>query len=67
MSIDLYQKSSELLERLANSILDRDPQNPNPFCFNVAEVHIVEEWLKELLHGSCKTGEDEYLNSDRIE
>jgi len=49
MSIDLYQKSSELLEKLANSIYDRDPTNPNPFCFNVAEMHIVEEWLKELI------------------
>jgi hypothetical protein len=49
MSIDLYQKSSELLEKLANSIYDRDPGNPNPFFFNVAEVHLVENWLTEMI------------------
>lgn len=49
MSIDLYQKSSELLEKLANSIYDRDTNNPNPFFFSVSEVHIVEKWLVELM------------------
>ena len=49
MSIDLYQKSSELLEKLANSIYDRDTNNPNPFFFNVAEVHIVENWLADIM------------------
>lgn len=49
MSIDLYQKSSDLLEKLANSIYDRDPTNPKPFFFNLSEVHIVEKWLKEVI------------------
>ena len=49
MSIDLYQKSSELLEKLANSIYDRDPGNPNPFFFSLAEIHIVENWLSEFM------------------
>lgn len=49
MTIDIYQKSSELLEKLANSIYDRDPNNPKPFFFSLNEVHIVEKWLNELL------------------
>jgi hypothetical protein len=58
MCIDLYQKSTELLEKLANSIYDRDPQNPNPFFFNMAEIHIVEKWLSEVLN--IKHTDDEY-------
>lgn len=50
MTIDIYQKSAELLEKLANSIYDRDPNNPKPFFFSLNEVHIVEKWLNELLN-----------------
>jgi hypothetical protein len=59
MSFDLYAKSSELLEKLANSIYDRDPSNPNPFFFNVAEIHIVENWLKKVIDevGKCQNQE----------
>ena len=59
MSFDLYQKSSELLEKLANSIYDRDPSNPNPLFFNLAEIHIVENWLKEVIEevGECQNKE----------
>lgn len=49
MPIDLYQKSSELLEKLANSVFDRDPTNPNPLFFNMSEIHLVENWLKDVL------------------
>lgn len=47
MSIDNYVKSGQLLERIANSIAERNPNLKN-FCFSVAEIAVVEEWLKEL-------------------
>lgn len=49
MVIDIYAKSVQLLERVANSVHDRDPKNPNLLTFSLSEIHIVEEWLKELL------------------
>lgn len=49
MSIDLYAKSQQLLESLANSIHDRTPKTLDPFCFNIQEVHLTEKWLNELI------------------
>ncbi len=49
MQIDLHVKSQQLLEALANSIHDRDKNNSNPFCFNIAEVHVTEKWLREFV------------------
>ena len=49
MKIDLEAKSQELLNKLVNSIYDRNPTNPNPISFTIAEVQLVEEWLKDLL------------------
>jgi len=49
MIIDIYAKSVQLLERIANSIHDRDPKNPNLLTFSLSEIHIVEDWIKELL------------------
>ncbi len=54
MNIDIHSKSSELLEKLANSVYDRDPNNPNPLFFNIAEIHIVEKFLKDLVQESLK-------------
>jgi len=48
VSINVHEKSSQLLERLANSIYDRDPAHPKPFFFNINEIHIVEDWLNDL-------------------
>ncbi len=53
MSIDINFLSSQILERLANSIHDRDP-NQNQFCFNIAEVQVVEKWLDETLKDILK-------------
>jgi hypothetical protein len=50
MYFNIHDKSSELLEKLANSIFDRDTQNPNPLFFSVKEVQIVEDWIKEFIH-----------------
>lgn len=49
MSIDLYAKSQQLLETLANSVHDRDPKNLTPFFFNIAEIHVAELWLKDFM------------------
>jgi len=46
--MQIEQLSSSLLERLANSIHDRK-SHPDNFCFNVAEKHIVEDWLNEMI------------------
>jgi hypothetical protein len=48
MTIDINFLSSQLLERLANSIHDRDPKK-NEFCFNIAEVQVVEKWIDETI------------------
>lgn len=53
MSIDINFLSSQLLERLANSIHDRDPNNKN-FCFNIAEVQVTEKWLEETMKDILK-------------
>jgi|FreactTroBogLake_1042271.scaffolds.fasta_scaffold82088_2 hypothetical protein len=58
MTIDIYQKSSELLEQLANSIFDRDTSNPNPLCFSMTEIHIVENWLREILNNHILEPDD---------
>ena len=49
MEIDLYTKSQQLLETLANSIHDRESKNPNPFFFTIAEMHITEKWLTDFI------------------
>lgn len=49
MEVDLYAKSQDLLEKLANSVHDRDPKNPNPFFFNMAEIHVAEKWLVDFI------------------
>ncbi len=46
--IDVYAKSSQLLEKLANSVAERNPTLKD-FCFNVAEIHVVEEWIREFV------------------
>jgi hypothetical protein len=47
MAIDLREKSTQLLERVANSVHERDPKNPNLLFFSGKEVQVVEDWLRE--------------------
>lgn len=47
MDIDFHSQAVHLLERIANSIHDRDATNTT--CFSSSEVQVVEEWLKEFL------------------
>ncbi len=49
MGINLHAKAIELLEKIANSIHERDPKNPNLLCFSITEVQLVEEWLKDFV------------------
>lgn len=49
MAIDIYAKSVQLLERVANSVHEREPKNPNLLFFSGNEVQVVEEWMRELL------------------
>lgn len=49
MTIDIYAKSSNLLEALANTIYDRETPPVLPFTFTLKEVQCVEKWLKDLL------------------
>ena len=49
MNIDLYAKSVELLEQIANSVHERDPKNANLLFFSVNEVQLVKEWLRDFL------------------
>jgi len=48
MDIELRSKAQELLESLANSIHDRS-SDVSQFCFSIAEIHIVEEWVRNIL------------------
>ncbi len=50
MGINLYEKSHDLLELLANSIHDREPTSNSPFSFNVADIHAAEKWLTEFVN-----------------
>lgn len=47
--MNVHEKSIELLERIANSVHEREPRVPNLLCFSSAEVQVVEKWLKEIL------------------
>lgn len=47
MDMDLHSKAKQLLEKIANSVHERDPKNANLLCFSTAEVQLVEQWLKE--------------------
>ena len=44
---DLHAKAIELLEKIANSVHERDPKNPNLLFFSGSEVELVRDWLKE--------------------
>ncbi len=47
METDFNSKAKQLLEKIANSVHERDPKNANLLCFSVAEVQLVEQWLKD--------------------
>lgn len=49
MKIDTHEKSEILLKAIANSLYDRDPDNEKPVYFSIAEINLVDEFLKDIL------------------
>lgn len=49
MEIDIHSKAVHLLEKIANSVHERDPKNPSLMCFSSNEVQVVEQWLKDFV------------------
>ncbi len=49
MAINTYAKSVQLLERIANSVHERDPKIFHQLFFNMSEVLLVQEWIHELI------------------
>lgn len=52
--MDLHAKAIELLEKVANSVHERDPKNPNLLCFSINEVHLVKKWLTDFCDEQIK-------------
>lgn len=52
--MDIHAQSAQLLERLANSIYDREGQQSASFAFTTKEIHIVESWLKDVVEKAFK-------------
>lgn len=50
--MDLHSKAKQLLEKIANSVHERDPKNANLLCFSTTEVQLVEQWLQEFINES---------------
>jgi hypothetical protein len=46
--MDKNHKAVELLELLANALLDRNINNSNPLFFSSNEIALVERWLEGL-------------------
>lgn len=49
MDINFPSKAVQLLEKIANSVHERDPKNANLMCFSIKEVFLVEKWLEEFI------------------
>ncbi len=45
----LHLKALDLLNKLANSIHDRESPNLNQFFFSVDDIKVCEQWLKTML------------------
>lgn len=43
--MDLHAKSEQLLQKIANSLYDREPQQL--VFFSVKEMHVIEQFLLE--------------------
>ena len=58
MSLDMHAKSVELLEKLANSIYDRDSSiiANNPCFFTATEIQVTKDFLQEILNEKAHEG-----------
>ncbi len=54
MDLDLHTKAQQLLETLANSIMDREPKIIPPFFFNAHDRETAEIWLEHFLRDFIK-------------
>lgn len=45
--MDYHALSVDLLQRIANSVYERDSKHPNLLFFSGDEVGVVESWLKD--------------------
>ncbi len=45
-----YDDAVRLLELIANSVHERNPNNPNPLFFSKDEIVLVEEWIDSYLN-----------------
>jgi hypothetical protein len=54
MEIDVPLLSSKLLQRLANSIHDRE-SNFKDFCFSSSEIQVVESWINDTVKEILKS------------
>lgn len=61
--MDIHEKAIELCHLLANSLYDRNPDNPNPVFFNPIEVDLVKDWILGLLGENAQIGETGHLQS----
>jgi hypothetical protein len=49
METDLHSKAVHLLEKIANSMYERDKSPNIIWSFTSAEVLVVEKWLKDFI------------------
>jgi len=49
VNLNIHEKSVQLLEKLANSIHEREHKNLDPFFFSTKEVHLTEEWIEQFM------------------
>ncbi len=47
--MDLHAKARELLEKIANSVHERDTKNASLLCFSSKEVELVQQWLEDFV------------------
>lgn len=45
----IYSKSIQILEKIANSVHEREPKSKNPLFFSHNEVQVVQDWLLHLI------------------
>ena len=52
MNIDLHAKAVQLLEKVANSVHERE--NANLLCFSINEIQLVKKWLEDFVEEAQK-------------
>lgn len=50
MDINITNKAKELLELLANSILDNETSRKDPICFTIKQINLIEHFLIDFIN-----------------